>query len=362
MVCENTASFHATTQLPHAERLARDKMLYADRNTSALARRSTCSTSSTWSCSITWTIAWLSACKPTLIAGLSYYGIMEIDDSKLKGTYLRLAYYTVTYLSMGMCLISGFLSTYSATQGPGYALRGRDGSMRKAVAGVAADVHSSLALFLAGTFLLFPSLILFLYAVHPFYIATIASSFMLLMGVTMSYVAYGTRKVFHLRREHIVTSHFEAGDFDAARLVLQRGARRLLLARRAAKQAPSRTSAASPDAAPLLPKEVLAQGMLLKLPSSGRSGSWQRRFLVVRPEAISWYGSMEAAALRKVKGLLPLRATTHVAAILSKDGEQLLSISEGKQSLTLKAPPGDRPMARRHHGADRTTTHSKEII
>ena len=277
----------------------------------------------------------------TLIAGLSYYGIMEIDDSKLKGTYLRLAYYTVTYLSMGMCLISGFLSTYSATQGPGYALRGRDGSMRKAVAGVAADVHSSFALFLAGTFLLFPSLILFLYAVHPLYIATIASSFMLLMGVTMSYVAYGTRKVFHLRREHIVTSHFEAGDFDAARLVLQRGARRLLLARRAAKQAPSRTSAASPDAAPLLPKEVLAQGMLLKLPSSGRSGSWQRRFLVVRPEAISWYGSMEAAALRKVKGLLPLRATTHVAAILSKDGEQLLSISEGKQSLTLKAPPGE---------------------
>ena len=120
-----------------------------------------------------------------IIAGLAYYGTMEIDDSSLKGYYIRLAYYTVTYISMCLCLVAAFITTFSAISGPGYALRGPDGSINDAVVGVSRDVNTAYTFFLIGLFLLFPSLLLFLFAVHSTLVALASSVLMVAMMVSM---------------------------------------------------------------------------------------------------------------------------------------------------------------------------------
>ena len=133
----------------------------------------------------------LQAC---IIAGLAYYGIMEIDDSSLKGFNIRLAYYTVTYISMGLCLVAAFITTFSAISGPGYALRGPDGSINEAVVGVSRDVNSAYTFFLVGLFLLFPSLLLFLFAVHSMLVALASSILMVAMMVSQTVRASTLRR------------------------------------------------------------------------------------------------------------------------------------------------------------------------
>ena len=423
----------------------------------------------------------------TIVAGLSYYGIMEIDDAQLKGEIVRLAYYLVTYVSMCLCLVSGFVATLSATRGPGYGLRGPEGSIHQALIGVAQDVKVAYFLFVAGLFLLFPSLVLFLYAVYPPTVATFNSIVMILMMALMAAILRHTKKVFHLDNDAKVTAHFEGADFAAATRPqpaqqepraaaadtaavaaaatvkaqgLLRQADTLQIQRRqkgvgpkaalapatvAASAADSmspnseqqegdtgpptptraRTSSsmatffeqhkhkkqqqqqqqneevplstrpsptrsgpqephqpqphqpqpprfppqppplpprASPTAtsprsrpAPLLssataflhaasrpnePLGVAMEGYLYKLPSSGRSGSWQRRYVVVSGDAIRWYPSEEAWVAGKPKGALAFSPQT-TAWLTEGRGEaepRQITISEGRRRLTLKPP------------------------
>ena len=65
----------------------------------------------------------------TLVAALTYNGLIEIDDSAVKGKLLRLGYYGVTYAATGIELLVAFLTTYCVTRGPGLALRGPEGSI-----------------------------------------------------------------------------------------------------------------------------------------------------------------------------------------------------------------------------------------
>ena len=82
---------------------------------------------------------------------------------------------------------------------------------------------------------------------------------------------------------------------------------------------------------------VLRDGYLFKLPSSGKGGAWQRRYLCVSTDAIRWYPDEAAAIDGKPKGAMPFSAQTTVALEGEGEDDEVLVVAEGKRRLTLRA-------------------------
>ena len=84
---------------------------------------------------------------------------------------------------------------------------------------------------------------------------------------------------------------------------------------------------------------AVRSGYLYKLPSSGRLGSWQRRFVVLMRRAIRWYASeMDFKLGRDAKGELRLSESSAITQLVS---EGLLVVSSSKQRLTVRAGAGE---------------------
>jgi hypothetical protein len=82
---------------------------------------------------------------------------------------------------------------------------------------------------------------------------------------------------------------------------------------------------------------VLRDGYLFKLPSSGKGGAWQRRYLCVSTDAIRWYPDEAAAIDGKPKGAMPFSAQTTVALEGEGEEDEVLVVAEGRRKLTLRA-------------------------
>ena len=157
-----------------------------------------------------------------IIASFSYNGIIQPPHGFDKwsgyeekyGLVLPTAYYVVTYIVTFVQLVVVFLTTFSATLGPGYALRGQDGSILRAVRMLNKQVRSATTLFVFGVVLLFPSIAIFMYGQErkrvPQYSAVWVTLFICLFLLNV----LGTRSWirFRLPEDAAVRSHFTAAD------------------------------------------------------------------------------------------------------------------------------------------------------
>ena len=364
----------------------------------------------------------------TLVASLMYNGIVEIDDAIVKGRALRLGYYIVTYVATGVEVLCAFLSTYCAMRGPGYALKGDDGSIFEANRVMAYELGVATTLFFAGLAMTFPSVLLFIWATQS---ASISLGVTVALGVctllTLA-VAGKTWRRFRIRRDEVVTSHFRADGSDFVEKRTRRSHEETAAGAPSQSQqqpqpqqqqgepshrsgaggsegitdyfrrrAPSVTqrdpevsangsggSSAAPSAPPSQqstprtgwddddddddmnhhhgesPRGYSAGGVsprgyavaaggssvgpsstrsgyLYKLPSSGRSGSWQRRFLSLDASGVlRWHAGETEHLNGKAKGELRLSARTEVALTGSGPTAEL-RISEHKKNLVLRA-------------------------
>ena len=71
-----------------------------------------------------------------LLAGFAWYGLTEVPFESDANVVIQTAYLVVTTLIMGLELLTVVNATLCAILGPGLALRGPDGSMHTAVAGM----------------------------------------------------------------------------------------------------------------------------------------------------------------------------------------------------------------------------------
>ena len=71
-----------------------------------------------------------------LLAGFAWYGLTEVPFESDANVVVQTAYLVVTTLIMGLELLTVVNATLCAILGPGLALRGPDGSMHTAVAGM----------------------------------------------------------------------------------------------------------------------------------------------------------------------------------------------------------------------------------
>ena len=361
----------------------------------------------------------------TLVAALMYNGIIEIDDTAVRGPMLRRAYYMVTYSATFIELVAAFLTTYCCMKGPGLALRGPNGSISVANAALAGEIETAYALFLLGLGLVFPSLWCFTWATRPPMIAVPVSLALLVVALLVAAVAWNTCVRFHLSERDAVAAHYSASDLGSARPPLPPAPPQHQAHGHAMQQSggvsggraqvhfqsagaassddptadciadffrerspsvtrrPSLRSAACAGAAQPVASlsthggavcgdavwgggvcggggsssgscgcvgssgadsqaalAIRMRGYLHKLPSSGRGGRWQRRFVTLELGVLRWYaGEAEAQAGARAKG--ELRLSTRTAFGLSTSEPRELAIVEGARCLVLRPTPAE---------------------
>ena len=232
-----------------------------------------------------------------IVASLSYNGIIEIKDIP-GGNIEHILYYGVTYASVVVELLCVFLTTFSATLGPGYALRGKDGATMHSVRSLERQVQAAIVLFFFGVFLLFPSLTFFVWFQFRGRNVVIAVTTLTLGTCFILLQTLGLRnwRRFRVPPELQVRSNFEyAAPAPAASGPSAFTSTRSVTPSEALAQAnrPESTSG-----------HVVRSGYLYKLPSSGRVGSYQRRFVVLTANDVCWYLSEAEYEAGQPKGHL----------------------------------------------------------
>lgn len=258
-------------------------------------------------------------------------------------------------------VLSIFLTTFSALRGPGLSLRGPDGSIASAVVGVSREVHLAYALFLAGLFLIFPQLAIYVVASRSMVVATPVVLVILAFLVVTCVVGMKTRRRFFLRKDELVSSHFAKVDFRPEQKQQRGGPSPNVLARggggglRPPSTATVGALGAQGSGSPSpqgylsqgqqLDQDILKAGFLQKLPTHGKGGSWQRRYFVLFASTayLCWYANEKDYAAGKPKGRLVLSSSTqlHPEPLgTSKGGSQAgtgrVALSEGDRQLRLR--------------------------
>ena len=85
-----------------------------------------------------------------LLAGFAWYGLTEVPFDSNASALMQTFYLVVTTLIMGLELLTVVNATLCAILGPGLALRGPDGSMHNAVAGMMTHYRFTLGCFTIG--------------------------------------------------------------------------------------------------------------------------------------------------------------------------------------------------------------------
>ena len=337
-----------------------------------------------------------------IIAAFAYNGIIEIRQ--IEGSnMMQIAYYVPTYCCTLVELLVVFLTTFAAILGPGYALRGPDGAILHTARTLEKEIRTAYILFYFGLFLLFPSLVAFVWAQEGGRVAVACTVSLLLILLVLQWVGMRNYNRFQLPQGSMVASHFtfKHRERSASRASMQEQRRLSTAAQLPApsslpppveksersrasvkfavgETAPTRVSqrevgrrqprpgggggagrtdasdrlldsiwaeaGESPDSSPgssaerVNGEQAALSGYLYKLPSSGRPGAWQRRFITLRPGVLRWYASEADYTAGRPKGDLLLSDKCSVLQIIK---EGVLVVSGHRAKLTLRAGEGE---------------------
>jgi hypothetical protein len=287
-----------------------------------------------------------------IVASFSYNGIIEIEtiEAEKVGVTLAAAYYGVTYAVTFVEVLVVFLTTLSATLGPGYALRGPEGSIQVTGRQLKKELRASLILFLFGIFLLFVSLILFVWCQYHHSVAFGVTCVLTVMLAVLHTLGARNYFRFKLPEGTAVSSHFTSSDFEQAQGTATTSAAG---AAGGPPTASKRVSFAANTSAEFEPTTQVERanltlggasewgadrvGVLLKLPSSGKHGAWQRRVVVLCERVLVWYASETHHRQGRSKGSLELGVTS---CVMRMAGETAIVVSTAEKRLTLKAAAG----------------------
>jgi hypothetical protein len=145
-----------------------------------------------------------------LLAGFAWYGLTEVPFESDANVVIQTAYLVVTTLIMGLELLTVVNATLCAILGPGLALRGPDGSMHTAVAGMMTHYRFTFACFCTGLICFILSSGLYVWMQFD---AALAAPVTLLLVYFLLIIFRYMRRILHrfrLSKEETVSGAFAA--------------------------------------------------------------------------------------------------------------------------------------------------------
>eukprot|EP00741_Cyanophora_paradoxa_P006102 tig00000983_g5917.t1 len=149
-----------------------------------------------------------------LLAGFSYANMqVHFEDNTIISQILKILYLTTTTLSMALNLLTVSNATFTIIFGTGLALRGPDGSMQRAVDGMAAERKVAVRAFFAGIISFQLSALTFALLRFRWPEATIVSLSLLAFIGGFLHFSRRIRGKFVIPKEKIVTGEVNLGGF-----------------------------------------------------------------------------------------------------------------------------------------------------
>jgi len=162
-----------------------------------------------------------------LLAGFAWYGLTEVPFDEEADAMTQTLYLVITTLIMGLELLTVVNATLCAILGPGLALRGPDGSMHTAVAGMMTHYKFTLACFTGGLICFMLSALLYGWMQFTWPLA--GPMTVLLVYFLYTIIKYFIRiyRRFRLAPHAVVTGAFNADKAAAAQVETEREQREM---------------------------------------------------------------------------------------------------------------------------------------